>query len=221
MAAQVPREFKPALRFSRLTSFFDPVVALTTREETFKSRVLERGALASGESALDLGCGTGSLAIAALKGQPGASLTGLDADPEVLGRARLKADAAGCRIAFDQGFSTALPYDDERFHVVLTTLFFHHLADADKRATAAEALRVLRPGGRLVVADYGRPQDLLMRAITLGTVQLLDGRETTASNLAGRLAEIIRGAGFGEVTLTDRLRTPTGTIETLTANRPD
>ena len=105
--------------------------------------------------------------------------------------------------------------------MVLSTLFFHHLADADKRATAAEALRVLRPGGRLVVADFGRPQDLLMRAIMLGTVQLLDGRETTAANLAGRLPEIIRGAGFGEVTVTDRLRTPTGTIETLTANRPD
>ena len=221
MATDARRDFKPALRFESLTQFFDPVVALTTRERTFKARVLERAGLGPGEIALDLGCGTGTLAIAALDAQPEASITGLDADPKVLERARLKARAAGAGIVFDEGFSTALPYDDARFDVVLSTLFFHHLTDDHKHATASEALRVLKPCGRLVVADFGRPQDLLMRAIMLGTVQLLDGRETTSASLAGRLPKMIAGAGFAEVRVSDRLRTPTGTIEIVTATRPD
>lgn len=220
MAAQGGRDFKPALRFHALTSLFDPVVALTTRERTFKRRILERAALRAGESVLDLGCGTGTLAIAAQRDQPAASVTGLDADPEVLERARSKAAAAGAEVAFDEGFSTALPYEDERFDVVLSTLFFHHLTDDDKRATAAEARRVLRPRGRVVVGDFGRPQDPLMRAIMLGTVTLLDGRETTAASLAGRLPELLAAAGLAAVAVSDRLRTPTGTVEILTATRP-
>ena len=67
----------------------------------------------------------------------------------------------GLEIGFDEGMSTSLPYPDESFDVVLSTLFFHHLSDEAKRQTAAELVRVLRPGGRLVVGDLGRPQDPL------------------------------------------------------------
>jgi ubiquinone/menaquinone biosynthesis C-methylase UbiE len=56
-------------------------------------------------------------------------------------------------VGFDRGFSTELPYEDESFDLVLSTLFFHHLTGADKRKTAAEVARVLRPGAELQVAD--------------------------------------------------------------------
>lgn len=214
------RDFKPALTFPALTGLFDPVAALTTRERAFKALVLERAALRPREAVLDLGCGTGTLALAALERQPAARLTGLDADPEILARARRKAAAAGMTPAFDEGFSTDLPYPDERFDVALSTLFFHHLEDADKRGTASELVRVLRPGGRLVVADLGRPQDPLMRVAARLTVQLLDGMTTTRSSVSGQLPAMLSEAGFCAVRVTDRLRTPIGTLELVAGVRP-
>jgi ubiquinone/menaquinone biosynthesis C-methylase UbiE len=213
-------EFKPALRFDRLTALFDPVVALTTRERAFKRLVLERARIEAGERLLDLGCGTGTLALMAHAQQPAAAIAGLDADPAILAQARAKTAAAGAPIDFHEGFSTRLPFAGERFDAIVSTLFFHHLSDADKRATAAEALRVLAPDGRLVVADLGRPQDPAMRLAVAATVQLLDGRPTTSLNVAGGLPRVFADAGFTAVTVTDRLRTPVGTIELVSARRP-
>jgi ubiquinone/menaquinone biosynthesis C-methylase UbiE len=86
--------FIPALRFHRLTPLFDAVVAVTVRDRTVKRRVIERAAIADGERVLDVGCGTGTLAIAAARAAPGVHVTGLDADPAILARARKKAAAA-------------------------------------------------------------------------------------------------------------------------------
>ena len=113
--------------------------------------------------------------------------------------------------------STALPYEDESFDLVLSTLFFHHLPDDAKRQTAAELVRVLRPGGRLVVGDLGRPHDPLMRLAVRVTVQLLDGLTTTALNVRGELPDILAGAGLQGVAVRDRVRTPTGSYEVITA----
>ena len=214
-ATQAER-FIPALGFERLTRLYDPVAAVATRERTFKRRILERARLRSGEQVLDLACGTGTLALSALRAAPGVRIAGVDADPDVLGRARAKARRAGAEIRFDQAMSTDLPYEDRSFDAVLSTLFFHHLAPEAKAATARELLRVLRPGGRLVVGDLGRPQDPLMRAAVLA-VQLVDGFETTRLNVAGGLPNVLAEAGLAGVAVTDRLRTPVGTIEILTA----
>jgi SAM-dependent methyltransferase len=210
--------FIPALRFRALTRFFDPVVGLTTREGHFKGRVLDSAGVQNGERVLDLACGTGTLALEVLERAPGARVTGVDADPEILERARAKADKAGAEVAFDEGMSTELPYDEESFDVVLSTLFFHHLADESKRESAEEICRVLRPGGRAVVADFGRPQDPLMRTAFL-SVQLVDGFSNTGGNVAGALPGVLAGGGLDDVEVADRIRTPLGTIEILTARR--
>lgn len=123
------------------------------------------------------------------------------------------------RIAFRQGLSTELPYEERAFDVVLSTLFFHHLTDEAKADTAEEIRRVLRLGGRLLIADWGRPQDPLMR-VAFTSVQLLDGFRNTASNVAGRIPELLRDAGLSQVAVVDRMRTPVGTIEIVSAIRP-
>jgi ubiquinone/menaquinone biosynthesis C-methylase UbiE len=212
--------FIPALRFHRLTPLFDVVAAVTVRDKAIKQRVLARGEIAAEERVLDVGCGTGTLAIAAARAAPGVSVTGLDADPAILARAREKAHDARLEIAFDEAMSTALPYPDASFDLALATLFFHHLPDDAKEKTAAELRRVLRPGGRLVVGDLGRPHDPLMRAAVRLTVQMLDGVETTALNVRGGLPAVLTGAGFREVTVRDRVRTVTGTYEIVTAGSP-
>jgi 2-polyprenyl-3-methyl-5-hydroxy-6-metoxy-1,4-benzoquinol methylase len=212
-------DFIPALRFDALTRVYDPVVAITSREAGFKRRLLEHARIKDGESVLDLACGTGTLATEVKRQHPKAKVTGLDADKTILKRARAKAKDAGVKISFQQGLSNDLPYDARAFDVVLSTLFFHHLTDEAKADSAEEVRRVLRLGGRLLIADWGRPQDPLMRTAFLG-VQLLDGFRTTASNVAGRLPEFLRDAGLERVSVVDRMRTPLGTIELVSATRP-
>ena len=212
--------FIPALRFDRLTPLFDSVAAVTVRDRTLKRRVLARAAITGGERVLDVGCGTGTLAAAAARATPAVRVTGLDADPRILAQARRRAADAGVDIEFDQGMSTALPYPDGSFDLVLSTLFFHHLADDAKRETATELVRVLRPGGRIVVGDLGRPQDPLMRVVVRVTVQLLDGVATTALNVRGELPEVLTRAGVRAVTVHDRMRAPAGSYEVITGSGP-
>jgi len=211
--------YVPALGLRALTGLYDPVVRLTTREGAFKSRLLERAGLQPGERVLDLGCGTGTLAIQAKRGQPDAEIVGLDGDPEVLGRARRKAAGAGVEVDFDEGYSTELPYGASSFDVVLSTLFFHHLTGSDKRRTAAEVLRVLKPGGRLQVADWGRPADPAMRLLST-SIRLLDGFEQTRDNLAGSLPRIFDEAKLSDAAEVGRMRTAFGTLAFYRATRP-
>ena len=213
------RQFIPALRYDALTRLYDPVVAITSRESGFKRRLLAHAKVKAGESVLDLACGTGTLAIDLKRQAPDATVAALDADAAILRRARDKAKQAGVKINFHRGLSTELPYDDGAFDAVLTTLFFHHLTDEAKADSAEEIRRVLRPGGRLLIADWGRAQDPLMRFAFL-SVQLLDGFRTTSSNVAGRLPEMLREAGLKRVSVVDRMRTPLGTIEIVSAVRP-
>jgi SAM-dependent methyltransferase len=211
--------YVPALGLRALTGLYDPVVRLTTREGVFKARLLEQAALRPGERVLDLGSGTGTLAIQAKRGQPEATIVGLDGDREVLRRARAKATDAGVEVDFDEGYSTEPPYADSSFDVVLSTLFFHHLTGADKRRTAAEVFRILKPGGRLEVADWGRPADPAMRLLST-SIRLLDGFEQTRDNLAGGLPRIFDDAGLSDTAEVERMRTAFGTLAFYRARRP-
>lgn len=210
--------YVPALRFRALTRFFDSVARLT-REREFKNRLLDQAGPRPGQRILDIGCGTGTLALLVKERVPDAEVVGLDADPEILERARAKTAEAGLEVQFDRALSTELPYEDESFDIVLSTLFFHHLKGTDKRRTAIQIARVLRPEGELHVADFGRPSDPLMRALFFGTVRLFDGLEQTRDNAAGALPEIFETGGLVQATETDRLRTAAGTLALYRAHK--
>lgn len=208
----------PALAYRWLTPLYDPVVQWTTRERAFKTELLRQAHLRAGDQVLDLACGTATLTIAAKQTRPDAEIIGVDGDGEILGRARTKAREAGVALNFDRALSQRLPYADSRFDTVLSSLFFHHLDRKAKLATLREAQRVLKPGGWLRVADWGRAGNPLMRALFL-LVQVLDGFETTADNVAGRLPEFMADAGFVEVSEVRRFATPLGTISLYAARK--
>lgn len=210
-------DYIPALRIGALTRFYDPVVATTTRERLFKGRLLEQLAPAPGQCILDLGCGTGTLALQIEEAEPGAEVRGIDADPEMLARAAAKAGSSG--VGFDRGMADELPYADGSFDRVVSSLFFHHLSTGVKRAVAAEVVRVLAPGGELHVADWGPASNPLMSVLSLG-IRALDGFEPTADNFGGRLPAIFATAGLVDVEDTDRIRTALGTIVLYRAKLP-
>jgi ubiquinone/menaquinone biosynthesis C-methylase UbiE len=112
--------------------------------------------LEPGESLLDVGCGTGTLAIAA-KRQVGTTGTvyGVDASPEMIARAEKKAKAAGVEVVFKEAFAQKLPFPDTHFDVLLTTVMLHHLPRPARQELAVEIRRVLKPGGRVLAIDFG------------------------------------------------------------------
>jgi ubiquinone/menaquinone biosynthesis C-methylase UbiE len=214
------QRYLPAARFSALTPLFDPLVRVTTRERTFKRRLLERAAPQPGEDVLDMGAGTGTLALMLEAAVPGAVVTGLDADPQILAQARAKAAAAGSGAQFVEAFSNAMPFADASFDLIVSTLFFHHLDGEVKQETLRECVRVLRPGGRLCVGDRGKPSDPLMAALFL-QVRALDGFGVTADNARGRLPALFEQAGLRSVRTTDEFRTPLGTIALYSGTRAE
>jgi ubiquinone/menaquinone biosynthesis C-methylase UbiE len=126
------------------------------RERRFREKLLVPARLRPGESVLDVGCGTGSLAIAA-KRQVGASgsVQGIDPSPEMIARARHKAQKAKLDISFSNGSAESLVFSDGQFDVVLSTVMLHHLRKDARGVAVAEMKRVLKPGGRLLVVDFG------------------------------------------------------------------
>ena len=123
----------------------------------FPQRTADLAQLQPGESVLDVGCGTGTLAIEAYR-SVGATghVYGIDPGNNQLARARAKARRAGFAIDFQPGVIERLPFADHSLDVVLSTFMMHHLTDDLKRVGLAEIRRVLKPEGRLVIVDAGQ-----------------------------------------------------------------
>jgi ubiquinone/menaquinone biosynthesis C-methylase UbiE len=140
---------------------YDFLIWLVTlgRERNLRERLLQPARLQVGESVLDVGCGTGTLAIAAKRRVgPAGSVYGIDASPAMIARAIKKAKKAGTDVTFDNGLAESLPFADARFDVVLSTVMLHHLPRQLRERGVREMRRVLRPGGRLLAVDFGPPQ---------------------------------------------------------------
>ena len=211
-----PSKYVPALGYAWLTPFYDAVVGTTTREKTFKNALIEQAEFESGQQVLDLACGTGTLAIWIKKMHPSITVTGLDGDPSILALAERKAKRAETDISFMHGLSTELPYPDGYFDRVLLSLFFHHLNWASKTHTTREIYRVLKPGGEIHIADWGRAENHLMRCLFFA-IQTLDGFSNTQDNVEGKLIALFEQAGFAEVTLRVDFSTIFGTLSLYSA----
>lgn len=141
---------------------YDLLVWLLThgRTRAFRRQIVDLARLTPGESLLDVGCGTGSLAIAAKcrVGQQG-QVFGIDASPEMIARARSKTTSAGIEVSFGTAVAEALPFDDATFDAVVSTLMLHHLPRQVRQQCLKEIRRVLKPDGRVLVVDFGKPQN--------------------------------------------------------------
>jgi ubiquinone/menaquinone biosynthesis C-methylase UbiE len=130
-------------------------LAFLGKENRFREKVLNLGRVSTGESVLDVGCGTGTLAVAAKMRVGTAGIVhGVDASIEMLATAKKKATKAGVEVFFKSGVAEALPFSDRQFNVVLSTVMLHHLPQKARLQCAKEIRRVLKPDGRLLVVDF-------------------------------------------------------------------
>jgi ubiquinone/menaquinone biosynthesis C-methylase UbiE len=126
------------------------------KEQAFREEQVDLARLAAGECVLDIGCGTGTLALAAKRRVgPTGAVHGIDAAPEMIGRARKKAQKVGVEVVFETAVAEALPFPDATFDAVLSTLVLHHLPKEALRQCIFEMRRVLKTGGRLLALDIG------------------------------------------------------------------
>lgn len=209
-------DYVPAAGWRSLTRLYDPVIARTMREERFRSEMLRRveADLPEGGTAVDVGCGTGTFALALKQRRPDARVIGVDGDEEILALAQAKAGAG--EVEWREGLAQELPVEGDSADAVTTSLMLHHLLPEDKRKGLAEMKRILEPGGHLHVADWGRPSDPLMSGLFY-IVQVADGFDRTADHRAGRLPSFIEAAGFDSPERYGRFRTAFGVVEMLRA----
>lgn len=157
---------------------------------------LNAAELRPGARLLDVGCGTGRLAIRAAGLFPGLApveATGVDATPEMIALARRRAAEEGSPARFEVGVGEALPFADASLDAVTSSYFFHHLPPDAKREAFAEMLRVAKPGGRIVVTDYGRPKGII--GFLASFPMRFNFYEYTRPQLKGELEEIVREKG--------------------------
>src|SRR5713101_8019737 len=163
-----------------------------------RQRTINLARLQPGDAVLDVGCGTGTLALEVARrvGRAG-RVAGVDPGPQQIARARAKAARRNLPIEFQTGVIEQLPFPDQTFDVVFSTLMMHHVPASLKRQGLAEIARVLKPGGRLVIADFKRKQERQGQAASFhaGGSSMQD------------LAAIVSDAGFSEVE-TEEMRLP-------------
>lgn len=211
-------EYIPALRFAWLTRFFDPILRALLKEDRFRARLIAQADVQPGQRVLDVGCGTGTLAVMLKQAVPSAEVIGLDGDHAILEIARQKAAQAGASLSLVHGMAYSPPFSAGSFDCVVSSLVFHHLTTENKRRTLAALHALLRPGGTIHVADWGKAQNPLMRVAFL-PVQLLDGFSVTADSVAGRLVPLMREAGFADARETHHEMTLLGTLALYSATR--
>lgn len=191
----------------RWATFYDGFANIMTLGHIRRLRTLtvEQALLKPGEKVLDVGCGTGGVTIPAKQrvGKTGEA-SGIDPAPEMIALARQKAIRAGLEIDFRLGVIESLPFPDETFDVVTSSLMMHHLPEHVQVKGLAEIRRVLKPGGRILIADMKRPSNSFIKRFFTLLVQHGHAMQFGIEDLPGLLKE----AGFEEIKqLEDRFLT--------------
>ncbi|PZO52824.1 MAG: SAM-dependent methyltransferase [Alphaproteobacteria bacterium] len=211
--------FTPALGRPEWTGFYDIAIAIATREGRWRRALLDEIAPQSDELIVDVGCGTGTMLLALKARSPGSRLVGLDPDPAVLARAEQKMRGRIDDIALLVGFArdaARLAPDADK---VFSSLVFHQVPMAEKRAGFGAIFAALKPGGAFHLCDYGLQRTALMRTL-FKQVQNLDGFENTEPNARGVLPALLHQAGFSDVEERLVVPTPTGSISIYFARKP-
>ena|SRR5687768_6032184 len=182
----------PAAGYHSLLPFYDGLTKLMGVDRA-RRQLLDQADVRPSFRVLDVGCGTGTLAVLTKRRDPSVQVFGLDPDFKALARAKRKAERAKVAIQFDHGFADALPYPDASFDRVLSSMMFHHLRGTEKTGMLREVRRVLRPGGRLEMLDFAGPET----ADGLAT-RILHSHQLLKDNSEGHVVSLFEAAGLAD-----------------------
>lgn len=212
------RDFTPAVP---ILGIYDLIVGTFTRESTWRNRLLEQLAPSATDVIADIGCGTGSFLALLGRSSPGTVTLGIDPDVRILAMAKEKLAKAGLSPALCQGYlrQAATLLSPLRVNKIVSSLVFHQVPLAEKRAGLAAIHAALEPGGELHIADYGWQRTPIMRWL-FKLVQLVDGVDDTQPNADGVLPALMKEAGFVDVEETAVIATLTGSLSLYRAIRP-
>jgi ubiquinone/menaquinone biosynthesis C-methylase UbiE len=186
----------------RWASYYDILVHIMTLGQGSRLRqmTLDQALLRSGEAVLDVGCGTGGVTIPAkIRVGTQGSASGIDPAPEMIAVARRKAQRTKLEIDFRVGVIESLPFPNETFDVVTASMMMHHLPEHLQVKGLAEIWNVLKPGGRILIADMLRPSSSFIKRIFSLLVQ--HGHATKFG--IEDLLKLLREAGFENVELSN------------------
>lgn len=150
------RPFLPGMGKTWLLPLYDAFTRVAG-VRALHERAVELAGIAPDQAVVDVGCGTGNLSFAVLGAQRDARVTGLDPDGDALRRAARKARRRGVSLTLVQGYADRIPAEDASLDHVISSLALHHIDDHGRTAFARDALRALRPGGKVTVIDFGGP----------------------------------------------------------------
>lgn len=168
---------------------------LGTKMSGGRDTLIEVASPGDDEVVLDVGCGTGTLALAIASGVGATGVTGIDASAEMIDMAQRKAAKAGSGVDFRVGLIEEIPLADSSVDLVTSSLMLHHLPSELKRKGLAEVRRVLKPGGRFVAMDFARESHS-----RFGHLLSVFGRGRGPA-IGDRLAAMVTDAGFANVEL--------------------
>lgn len=143
----------------RWAPYYDMAVNVITlgKARRLRHMTVDQALIKPDDSVLDVGCGTGEVTLLAKTRAKDGKVYGIDPAPEMIAVARNKAAHKGLEIDFRVGVIESLPFTDASIDVVTSSLMMHHLPDDLKVRGLTEIYRVLKPGGRLLIADFMRP----------------------------------------------------------------
>jgi ubiquinone/menaquinone biosynthesis C-methylase UbiE len=205
--------YLPGMGLGWLLPLYDPFTRLIGIQ-TVHQKLADQAELDSARRVLEIGCGTGNLALLVKRIRPQLDVVGLDPDPKALARATRKARRAGLDLRLDRGFADQLPYPDTSFDRVLSALMFHHLDEDLQVASLREALRVLRPGGSLHLVDFGGSSHDLH-----GLARMARRSHTLRDNWDDRIPALMREAGLADPAETGHLTRRIGRLTYYRADR--
>ena len=181
----------------RWASYYDLVTNLMIfgQARRLRKMTVDNALIKPGDNVLDVGCGTGEVTLLAKTRANNGKVYGIDPSPEMIAVARKKAARKRLEMDFRVGVIESLPFPEASIDVVTSSLMMHHLPEDLKARGLAEIYRVLKPGGRLLIADFMRRTGSFLNHLLIAVT-----RHQGLKSGIDDLQKLLEAAGFSQIT---------------------